>query len=131
MDPRPTSSPAEATRGDVVVLAPGKVVRLSAMVDAIVDELHEECFDPAVRERVRQMYHDALVEVGSTLSDPLLSELAHLQRSTGAASDDDLRIIVVQLAGWLRGLCNGMAAGDVTIVLPAVEGDLEDLLEDD
>ena len=100
------------------VLAPAKVLRLATMVDALVAELHAEP-DSVGLTRIRVLYRDALVEVGSTLSDPLLEELARLQPSVQVSSDDELRIDIVQLAGWLRGLRFGLAAAEVPFELPA------------
>lgn len=120
MAARAASARARATEPDdtsLVVLAPAKVMRLAAMVDAIVDELHDEPVDVATRARLRQLYRAALVEVGSTLSDPLLDELSHLQPSSDVVTDDDLRVAVAQLAGWLRGLRAGLATGDVAFIL--------------
>ena len=100
-----------ASTADVV--APAKVLRLATMVDAIVVELHESSGDSAARARVRCMFRDALVEVGSTLADPLLEELARLQPVICHASDDELRIDVAMLAGWLRGLRFGLETAEV------------------
>lgn len=122
----PDAIPDEPVEGDPdseLVLSPGKIVRLGAMVDAIVEELHDGPFDGAARTRVRQLYRTALIEVGSTLSDPLLHELAHLQHPDLASSDDDLRISVAQLAGWIHGLRDGMASGVVPFVLPTQQSD--------
>ncbi len=117
------ASAAAPDEASLVVLAPAKVVRLAEMVDAIVDELHDEPVDGATRARLRQLYRAALVEVGSTLSDPLLDELSHLQPSSAVASDDDLRVAVAQLAGWLRGLRAGLATGDVAFILRGQQDD--------
>lgn len=103
------------TTGEVV--APRKVLRLATMVDAIVEELHAQPLDGASRARIRLMYRDALVEVGSTLSDPLLDELARLQPALRRSSDDELRIDISLLAGWLRGLRFGLATAEVPYVL--------------
>lgn len=108
-----------ATAGDVV--APGKVLRLATMIDAIVEELHDRPVDGANRARIQIMYRDALVEIGSTLSDPLLEELARLQPTKGVSSDDELRIDITLLAGWLRGLRSGLAAAQVPYVLRSLE----------
>ncbi len=103
------------TPGEVV--APRKVLRLAAMVDAIVEELHAQPLGGASRARIRRMYRDALVEVGSSLSDPLLDELARLQPDLRQCSDDELRIDIALLAGWLRGLRFGLATAEVAYVL--------------
>jgi len=95
-----------------VVIAPVKAMRLSDMVDAIVEELHSSPLDSATRARVRLLYRDALIEVGSTLSDPLLEELARLHPGCEADSDDELRIDIVLLSGWLHGLRFGLAVAE-------------------
>jgi hypothetical protein len=86
-------------------------------VDAIVEEMHARPFDGASRARIRVMYRDALVEVGSALSDPLLEELARLQPGSGLSSDDELRVDIALLSGWLRGLRFGLAAAEVPFTL--------------
>lgn len=100
-----------------VVVAPAKVIRLTSMVDAIVEEMHNQPFDRTSRARIRVMYRDALVEVGSALSDPLLEELARLQPGARLSSDDELRVDIAQLSGWLRGLRFGLAAAEVPFTL--------------
>lgn len=95
-----------------LVMAPVKAMRLADMVDAIVAELHASPLDGATRARVRLLYRDALVEVGSTLSDPLLEELARLHPGCEAESDDELRIDIVLLSGWLHGLRSALAAAE-------------------
>lgn len=99
------------------VVAPAKVIRLTTMVDAIVQEIHNQPFDGASRARIRVMYRDALVEVGSALSDPLLDELARLQPGSTLSSDDELRVDIALLSGWLRGLRFGLAAAEVPFSL--------------
>ncbi len=99
------------------VVAPAKVLRLTTMVDAIVEEMHVEPFDGPCRARIRVMYRDALVEVGSALSDPLLDELARLQPGSKLSSDDELRVDIALLSGWLRGLRFGLATAEVPFTL--------------
>lgn len=100
-----------------VVVAPAKVIRLTSMVEAIVEEMHSQPFDQTSRARIRGMYRDALVEVGSALSDPLLDELARLQPGARLSSDDELRVDIALLSGWLRGLRFGLAAAAVPFTL--------------
>lgn len=99
------------------VVAPAKVLRLTTMMEAIVEELHTEPLDDATRTRVRVMYRDALIEVGSALSDALLDELARLQPDSTLSSDDELRVDIALLSGWLRGLRFGLAAAEVPFTL--------------
>lgn len=118
MSDLPTGTQELSITLSVGVVAPGKVLRLATMVDAIVEELHAQPVDGASRARIRLMYRDALIEVGSTLSDPLLEELARLQPVMRVTSDDELRIDIAQLAGWLRGLRFGLEAAEVPFELP-------------
>lgn len=99
------------------VVAPAKVIRLTTMVDAIVEEMHRQPFDGATRARIQVLYRDALVEVGSALSDPLLEELSRLQPGSQLSSDDELRVSIALLSGWLRGLRFGLAAAEVPYTL--------------
>ena len=101
---------------DEIVVAPGKAVRLADMIDALVDELHTAAIDDEARARFLMLYRAALVEVGSTLSDALLTELARVQTVsvTDCASCDELRVAMTQLAGWLAGWLHGVILGVLT-----------------
>jgi len=100
--------------GDVEVLvAPGKAMRLADMIDTMVHEVHAAPIDDAARVRLLSLYRAILVEVGSTLSDALLEELARLQTVTTdpSCSIDEVRVAMAQLEGWLHGLIEGMVTG--------------------
>jgi len=107
------------TAGEVL-LTPEKAIRLSDMIRSILDELHRSAPDGSLaRERLAAVYGSALVELGSTLSDPLLDELANLQ--TGSIDDsssiDEVRIALAQLSGWVLGLLLGTGEGLVCALL--------------
>jgi len=106
-----------------VVVAPGKAVRLADMIDTMVEELHTAALDEDARARFLTLYRATLVEVGSTLSDALLTELARVQTVSvdECASCDELRVAMTQLAGWLHGVILGVLTGTTLFDLPEAE----------
>ena len=106
-----------------VVVAPGKALRLADMIDAMVEELHDAPLDDEARDRFLTLYRATLVEVGSTLSDALLTELARVQTMSvdECASCDELRIAMTQLAGWLHGVILGVLTGTTLFTLAEAE----------
>jgi hypothetical protein len=103
-----------------MVVAPGKALRLVDMIDALVKEIDEAPIDEQARVRFFGLYHATLVEVGSTLSDALLEELARLQTAnvSEAASCDELRLALTQVEGWLHGVILGVLTGRTLFTLP-------------
>jgi hypothetical protein len=101
---------AESTE---VVVAPAKALRLADMIDTLVKEIHQAPIDEEARVRFIGLYHATLIEVGSTLSDKLLEELARLQTMniTEASSCDELRLAMTQVEGWLQGVILGVLTG--------------------
>lgn len=110
---------SNATDDDEMVVAPGKALRLADMIDTLVREIHEAPLDEDARLRFLRLYHATLVEVGSTLSDALLDELARLQTAnvTDAASCDELRLAMCQVEGWLHGVILGVLTGRTLFAL--------------
>jgi len=108
---------------DEIVVAPSKAVRLADMIDALVDELHAASIDDEARARFLMLYRATLVEVGSTLSDALLIELARMQTVAvnDCASCDELRVAMTQLAGWLHGVILGVLTGTTLCELADAE----------
>ena len=103
-----------------MVVAPGKALRLADMIEALVKEIHEAPIDEEARVRFLGLYHATLVEVGSTLSDALLEELARLQTAnvSDGASCDELRLALTQVEGWLHGVILGVLTGRTLFALP-------------
>ena len=118
-----------ATDGELVV-APGKALRLADMIEALVAEIHAAPLDEQARDRFLHMYHSTLVEVGSTLSNALLEELARVQTRTidTQATCDELRIAMTQLEGWLHGVLLGVLTGSTSFVLE--DSGIEDTPDD-
>jgi hypothetical protein len=109
--------------GTELVVAPGKALRLADMIEALVNEIHEAPIDEVARTRFLSLYHATLVEVGSTLSDTLLDELARLQTAnvTDGASCDELRLAMTQIEGWLHGVLLGVLTGRTSYTVREVE----------
>jgi len=100
-----------------ILVAPGKAMRLADMIDTMVRELHAAPIDDAARIRLLSAYRSVLVEVGSTLSDALLDELARLQTASldPSCSIDEARVAMAQLEGWLHGLIEAMVTGVLAV----------------
>ena len=108
-----TSNAADVQTEVEIVVAPGKALRLADMIDKMVEELHSSPLDEKARARFLLLYRATLVEVGSTLSDALLTELARMQTMSvdEGATFDELRVAMTQLAGWLHGVILGVLTG--------------------
>jgi hypothetical protein len=101
--------PSEPAGEEMLVELP-KVTRLRWMVAEIVRELHEMPAAEVTTERLTQVHHRVLVEVGSTLSDDLLAELGRFTPPEDAdATVDEVRVAEAQLLGWLDGLLGVLA----------------------
>jgi hypothetical protein len=71
-----------------------------------LEELHRITLDDAARRRLIAAHRAALVEVASTVSDPLMNELVDLRFAPldPDATVDEIRVAQAQLFGWLNGL---------------------------
>ncbi len=108
-----------------LVLTPAKAIRLSDMMLSLLDELHEaterDGMDDIARARLAAIYGAALVEIGSSVSDPLLDELSTLMTPIvdGASSLDEVRVAMAQLSGWILGLLVATTEGLIAMCIPA------------
>jgi hypothetical protein len=86
-------------------VAPAKALRLLWALGAGVDERKLVDLDDAARRRLIAAHRAALIEVASTVTDPLIDEL----RALGVhpldedASLDELKVAQAQLLGWVNG----------------------------
>ena len=109
-DEKPLFGELEPIYEEAMILCGPKLVRLRWMLIDLVGELHESVPDEAAAERLRRVHRQALVEVGSVLSDDLLSELGRLAPCPGpGATPAELRVAEAQLLGWLTGLLGVLA----------------------
>jgi hypothetical protein len=93
-------------QGQNGLVAPAKALRLLCMLWDGLEELHRITVDDAARRRLITAHRAALVEVASTLSDPLINELVDLRFAPlePDATVDEIRVAQAQLFGWLNGL---------------------------
>ena len=122
---------SETTNDEELVVAPGKALRLADMIEALVEEVHAAPLDDEARARFLHLYHCTLIEVGSTLSDALLEELARVQtRVVGdQCTFDELRVAMTQLEGWLQGVLIGVLTGSTSFALQISGSDGEETAE--
>jgi hypothetical protein len=100
------SAPVAATKGQDGLVAPAEALRLLCMLWDGLEELHRITVDDAARRDLIAAYRAGLVEVASTVSDPLINELVDLRFAPldADATVDEIRVAQAQLFGWLNGL---------------------------
>jgi hypothetical protein len=90
---------------------PARVMRIGAMVRALLDEVRTASLDEGGRERLKEIYETSVVELKQSLSPDLQDELSRLAPPIeGTPSESELRIAQAQLVGWLEGLFHGIQA---------------------
>ena len=100
------SAPVAATNGRNGLVAPAKALRLLCMLWDGLEELHRITPDDPARRALVAAHRAALVEVASTVSDPLIDELLELGFAPldPDATVAEIRVAQAQLFGWLNGL---------------------------
>ena len=94
--------------GETINLA--KLVRLHDMLAIVSMEARDIPMDTAAIERLATTTAQLLIEVGSAISDSLRAELAgYVTRLSGGMTEDELRVVRAQLAGWVDGLLTGVS----------------------
>jgi hypothetical protein len=103
---------AESADGNEQVARPTKLIRIAAMVRALLDEARRAPLDDAGRRSLKEIHERSIHELQEILSPDLRQELADvtLPFSTDMPSDAELRIAQAQLVGWLEGLFHGIQA---------------------
>jgi len=104
-DPDGDRGPAE------MIEQPAKVMRIGSMVKQLLEEVRAAPLDDAARERLREIHHRSVRELGEGLAPELRDELDRLTlpfSSEATPSDAELRIAQAQLVGWLEGLFHGI-----------------------
>ncbi len=94
------------------VSRPTKLIRIAAMVRALLDEARRAPLDDAGRRSLKEIHERSIHELEEILSPDLRDELSAvtLPFSTDTPSDAELRIAQAQLVGWLEGLFHGIQA---------------------
>jgi hypothetical protein len=94
------------------VSQPTKLIRIAAMVRALLDEARRAPLDDAGRRSLKEIHERSIHELQAILSPDLCQELADvtLPFSGDTPSESELRIAQAQLVGWLEGLFHGIQA---------------------
>lgn len=90
---------------------PGKIVRVGAMAQQLLEEVRKTDLDEAGRERLAEIHRRTIEELSAGMSDELIDELRRLDLpfgESGTPSIGELRITQAQLVGWLEGLFHGI-----------------------
>jgi Protein of unknown function (DUF2587) len=94
------------------VAQPTKLIRIAAMVRALLDEARRAPLDDAGRRSLKEIHEKSIHELEGILSPDLQKELndVTLPFSSETPSESELRIAQAQLVGWLEGLFHGIQA---------------------
>jgi len=99
------SQPAE------FVHQPAKLLRITAMIRELLEEVRQSSPDEAGRKRLGVIYERAVKELKEGLSRELQEELETLTIPLeGTPSESEIRVAKAQLVGWLEGLLHGIQA---------------------
>jgi hypothetical protein len=94
------------------VSSPAKVMRIGAMVKALLEEVRTASLDEPGRDRLKAIFEESIEQLRGSLSPDLAEELASLSPpfSDPTPTEAELRIAQAQLVGWLEGLFHGIQA---------------------
>ena len=113
-DPHRPQDPAETMAETEIrrVEEPARLLRMSTMVGALLDEAREVPLDEHAREQLQHIQAQAVREIGDSVSPELREELERLLPEPSArASQSEIRITQSQLVGWLTGVFQGIKTG--------------------
>ncbi|MET1000855.1 MAG: proteasome activator [Acidimicrobiia bacterium] len=107
--------PADVEDGEIEgeqVSRPTKLIRIAAMVRALLEEARRAPLDDAGRRSLKEIHERSMHELEEILSEDLRDELHEvtLPFSSDTPSEGELRIAQAQLVGWLEGLFHGIQA---------------------
>jgi hypothetical protein len=102
----------DAGEGVESVSSPAKVMRIGAMVKALLEEVRTASPDEPGRDRLKAIFEQSIDQLKESLSPDLANELASLAPpfSSVTPTEAELRIAQAQLVGWLEGLFHGIQA---------------------
>jgi hypothetical protein len=106
------TTPDGSDEGGEQVARPTKLIRIAAMVRALLDEARRAPLDDAGRRSLKEIHERSIHELQEILSPDLRRELAEvtLPFASETPSESELRIAQAQLVGWLEGLFHGIQA---------------------
>src|SRR6266446_2785014 len=104
-------SEASAREAGEFVSQPAKLLRITAMIRELLEEVRKSSPDEAGRKRLRSIYDKALSTLKEGLSEDLQKELETLTLPLeSSSSESEIRLAQAQLVGWLEGLFHGIQA---------------------
>lgn len=90
---------------------PAKLLRITQMVRALLDEVRQTPLDESARKRMRDIYENSLTQLKDALSEDLQRELElFVVPFDRNPSESEIRVAQAQLVGWLEGLLHGIQA---------------------
>ena len=94
------------------VARPTKLIRIAAMVRALLDEARRAPLDDAGRRSLKEIHERSIKELQEILSPDLREELDEVTLTfpRDTPTESELRIAQAQLVGWLEGLFQGIQA---------------------
>ena len=103
------------------IARPGKLMRITALANAMLEEARTAPCDSAGCEKFRKIYERTIDELDGVISPELHAELTELavRFEDLAPSPSALRIAQAELVGWLDGLMNGIVVAVQTQYLEA------------
>ncbi len=95
---------------DTYITEPGKLVRITTMARALLEEARSTPCDTAGCERLRRIHDRVIAELTDVISIELHEELLALavQFDQASPTPSEVRIAQAELVGWLEGLMAGM-----------------------
>lgn len=107
-----TDSPApQGQEQGELIQHPAKLLRITAMVRGLLEEVRQAPLDDSGRKRMREIYESSLTELKDALSENLQKELETLTIPLERTpSESEIRVAQAQLVGWLEGLLHGIKA---------------------
>ncbi len=111
-DPEPhIIAPGQPRPAVELIHQPAKLLRITAMIRELLEDVRQSSPDEAGRKRLRLIYDRALIELKEGLSSDLQEELDTLTIPLeGTPSESEIRVAKAQLVGWLEGLLHGIQA---------------------
>jgi hypothetical protein len=97
---------------DTYITQPGKLVRITSVARAMLDEARSTPCDAAGCERFKRIHERVIAQLSDVISEELHKELltlsVHFDDSSPTPSE--VRVAQAELVGWLEGLMAGIVA---------------------
>jgi hypothetical protein len=95
---------------DAYITEPGKLVRITTMARALLEEARSTPCDAAGCERLRRIHDRVIAELTDVISSDLHEELLTLavRFDQDSPTPSEVRVAQAELVGWLEGLMAGV-----------------------